>query len=342
MSDALANSVVTITGGTGSFGSTMVRKLLKGNVAEIRVFSRDENKQDNMRTELQDERLRFFLGDVRDEKSVQNVVQGSDYIFHAAALKQVPSGEFFPEQVVATNVLGSANVLNAAIEANVKTMVCLSTDKAVYPINAMGMSKALMEKVAFSKARNPSEIQTKIAVTRYGNVMMSRGSVIPLFLDQLWAGKELTITNPKMTRFLMSLTESVELVEHAFTNAISGDLYVRKAPAATITTLVEALKEISGQKNAQTRIIGTRHGEKEFESLLGSEERMRSMDEGNFFKVPLDTRSLDYQIYFDKGQDNYEHPEAYTSHNTKQLNVAEVVQLIKSLPEFKMYLEKRG
>jgi UDP-glucose 4-epimerase len=342
MSDALANSVVTITGGTGSFGSTMVRKLLKGNVGEIRVFSRDENKQDNMRSELRDERLRFFLGDVRDEKSVRNVVKGSDYIFHAAALKQVPSGEFFPEQVVATNVLGSANVLNAAIEATVKTMVCLSTDKAVYPINAMGMSKALMEKVAFSKARNSSEIQTKIAVTRYGNVMMSRGSVIPLFLDQIAAGKELTITNPKMTRFLMSLTESVELVEHAFTNATSGDLYVRKAPAATITTLVEALKEISGKSNVEMRIIGTRHGEKEFEALLGSEERMRSADEGNFFKVPLDTRSLDYQIYFDKGQDINEHLDAYTSHNTQQLNVDQVVQLVKSLPEYKMYLEKRG
>lgn len=342
MSGALANSVVTITGGTGSFGSTMVKKLLKGQVGEIRVFSRDENKQDNMRTELRDERVRFFLGDVRDEKSVRNVVKGSDYIFHAAALKQVPSGEFFPEQAVATNVLGSANVLNAAIEANVKTMVCLSTDKAVYPINAMGMSKALMEKVAFSKARNSSEIQTKIAVTRYGNVMMSRGSVIPLFLDQLAAGKELTITNPRMTRFLMSLTESVELVEHAFTNATSGDLYVRKAPAATIMTLVDALKEISGKKNIETRIIGTRHGEKEYESLLGSEERMRSEDQGNFFKVSLDTRSLDYQIYFDKGQDNSQHQEAYTSHNTQQLNVAEVVKLVESLPEYRMYLEKRG
>jgi len=342
MSDALANSIVTITGGTGSFGSTMVKKLLKGDVGEVRVFSRDESKQDNMRTALRDERLRFFLGDVRDDKSVKNVVQGSDYVFHAAALKQVPSGEFFPEQVVATNVLGSANVLNAAIEATVKTIVCLSTDKAVYPINAMGMSKALMEKVAFSKARNSVEIQTKIAVTRYGNVMMSRGSVIPLFLDQIAAGKELTITNPNMTRFLMSLTESVELVEHAFTNGASGDLYVRKAPAATITTLVEALKEISGKKNVETRIIGTRHGEKEFESLLGSEERIRSVDEGNFFKVPLDTRSLDYQIYFDKGQDSNEHQDAYTSHNTQQLNVAEVVQLVKSLPEYKLYLEKRG
>jgi UDP-N-acetylglucosamine 4,6-dehydratase len=342
MSDALANSVVTITGGTGSFGSTMVRKLLKGDVKEIRVFSRDENKQDNMRTELRDERLRFFLGDVRDEKSVRGAIQGSDYVFHAAALKQVPSGEFFPEQVVSTNILGSSNVLSAAIENNVKTMVCLSTDKAVYPINAMGMSKALMEKVAFSKARNSSEIQTRIAVTRYGNVMMSRGSVIPLFLDQIAAGKELTITNPNMTRFLMSLTESVQLVEYAFTNAVSGDLYVRKAPAATITTLVEALKIISGKSGVKTRIIGTRHGEKEYEALLGSEERIRSIDEGDFFKVPLDTRSLDYQIYFDKGQESSTKLDAYTSHNTEQLNVDQVVTLIKSLPEYKMYLEKRG
>jgi UDP-glucose 4-epimerase len=342
MSDALANSVVTITGGTGSFGSTMVRKLLKGDVKEIRVFSRDENKQDNMRTELRDERLRFFLGDVRDEKSVRGAIQGSDYVFHAAALKQVPSGEFFPEQVVATNILGSSNVLSAAIENNVKTMVCLSTDKAVYPINAMGMSKALMEKVAFSKARNSSEIQTRIAVTRYGNVMMSRGSVIPLFLDQIAVGKELTITNPNMTRFLMSLTESVQLVEYAFTNAVSGDLYVRKAPAATITTLVEALKIISGKSDVKTRIIGTRHGEKEYEALLGSEERIRSIDEGDFFKVPLDTRSLDYQIYFDKGQESNTKLDAYTSHSTQQLNVDQVVTLIKSLPEYKMYLEKRG
>ena len=342
MSDALANSVVTITGGTGSFGSTMVNKLLKGNVREIRVFSRDENKQDNMRTKLRDERLRFFLGDVRDEKSVRSVIDGSDYVFHAAALKQVPSGEFFPEQVVATNVLGSSNVLSAAIEANVKTLVCLSTDKAVYPINAMGMSKALMEKVAFSKARNASETQTKIAVTRYGNVMMSRGSVIPLFLDQIANGKEITITNPNMTRFLMSLSESVELVEHAFTNASTGDLYVRKAPAATIATLVEALKVISGKSDVKTQLIGTRHGEKEFEALLGSEERTRSADEGDFFKVPLDTRTLDYQIYFDKGQDSQKPQDAYTSHNTQQLEVEEVVKLIKSLPEYTMYLEKRG
>jgi UDP-glucose 4-epimerase len=342
MSGELANSVITITGGTGSFGSTMVRKLLAGQVGEIRVFSRDENKQDIMRNEFRDERLRFFLGDVRDEKSVRGAINGTDYVFHAAALKQVPSGEFFPEQVVATNVLGSSNVLNAAIEARVKTIVCLSTDKAVYPINAMGMSKALMEKVAFSKARNFNEMDTKIAVTRYGNVMMSRGSVIPLFLDQIAAGKELTITNPNMTRFLMSLTESVELVEHAFTNATSGDLYVRKAPAATITTLVDALKVISGKSKIETRIIGTRHGEKEFEALLGSEERMRAADEGKFFKVPLDTRSLDYQIYFDKGQGRNTSVEAYTSHNTEQLNVDQVVELVKSLPEYKMYLESRG
>lgn len=342
MSDVLANSVVTITGGTGSFGSTMVRKLLDGNVGEIRVFSRDENKQDNMRNELRNERLRFFLGDVRDEKSVRSAIIGSDYVFHAAALKQVPSGEFFPEQVVATNVLGSSNVLNMAIEASVKTIVCLSTDKAVYPINAMGMSKALMEKVAFSKARNFNEMQTKIAVTRYGNVMMSRGSVIPLFLDQIAAGKEVTITNPNMTRFLMSLTESVELVEHAFTNAYCGDLYVRKAPAATISTLVEALTIISGKRKIETRIIGTRHGEKEFEALLGSEERLRCTDEGDFFKVPLDTRSLDYQIYYDKGQGSNKPVDAYTSHNTQQLDVEQVVHLIKSLPEYKVYLETRG
>lgn len=342
MTDKLANSVVTITGGTGSFGSTMLHKLLQSNIQEIRVFSRDENKQDNMRTQIKDERVRFFLGDVRDPASIKSAINGSDYVFHAAALKQVPSGEFFPEQVVATNILGSSNVLTASIEANVKTVVCLSTDKAVYPINAMGMSKALMEKVAFAKARNAKESQTRIAVTRYGNVMMSRGSVIPLFLNQIAANQPLTITNPEMTRFLMSLTESVELVEHAFTEATSGDLFVRKAPAATIITLVEALKEISGRSNIETRIIGTRHGEKTYEALLGTEERMRSIDQGDYFKVPLDTRSLDYQIYFEKGQEPTENLEAYTSHNTKRLSVEETVNLIKNLPEFKSYLEMRN
>jgi UDP-glucose 4-epimerase len=342
MSSSLANAVITITGGTGSFGSTMVKKLLKGSVGEIRVFSRDENKQDVMRNTLKDERLRFFLGDTRDLSSVNTAIKGSDYVFHAAALKQVPSGEFFPEQVVATNILGSSNVLNSAVDFGVKTVVCLSTDKAVYPINAMGMSKALMEKVAFSIARNNPNQQTKIAVTRYGNVMMSRGSVIPLFLDQIFSNQPITITNPQMTRFLMSLSESVELVEHAFTNATSGDLYVRKAPAATISTLVEALQEIAQKSKIETRVIGTRHGEKEYESLLGTEEKMRSIDEGDFFKVPLDTRSLDYQIYFEKGNKEIKQNEAYTSHNTDRLSVQEVIELIKSLPEYQEYISKRG
>ena len=342
MPESLANAIVTITGGTGSFGSTMVKKLLKGSVGEIRVFSRDENKQDNMRNQLKDERIKFFLGDTRDIKSVDTAIKGSDYVFHAAALKQVPSGEFFPEQVVATNILGSSNVLNSAVEFGVKTVVCLSTDKAVYPINAMGMSKALMEKVAFSIARNNSSKDTKITVTRYGNVMMSRGSVIPLFLEQLSNNQPITITNPEMTRFLMSLSESVELVEHAFTNSTSGDLYVRKAPAATISTLVKALQEITGKSKIETRIIGTRHGEKEYESLLGTEEKMYSTDEGKFFKVPLDTRSLDYQIYFDKGNKEIKQNEAYTSHNTERLSVEQVIDLITSLPEYLDYSAERG
>jgi UDP-glucose 4-epimerase len=341
MAKSLDNAVVTITGGTGSFGSTMVKRLLTSKIQEIRIFSRDENKQDRMRIELQDERLRFFIGDVRDFTSVNAAIKGSDFVFHAAALKQVPSGEFFPEQVVATNILGSSNVLNAAVNNGVKTVVCLSTDKAVYPINAMGMSKALMEKVAFSIARSNPEHQTTIAVTRYGNVMMSRGSVIPLFLEQIAANRPLTITNPLMTRFLMSLSESVELVEHAFTSAKSGDLFVKKAPAATIETLVEALKVISGKSKIETRIIGTRHGEKEYESLLGSEERARSEDQGEYFRVPLDTRSLDYQIFFEKGLTS-QLDEPYTSHNTERLNVEEVVRLIKNLPEYKVFISKKG
>ena len=341
MAKSLDNAVVTITGGTGSFGSTMVKRLLASKTQEIRIFSRDENKQDRMRTELQDERLRFFIGDVRDLISVNAAIKGSDFVFHAAALKQVPSGEFFPEQVVATNILGSSNVLNAAVNNAVKTVVCLSTDKAVYPINAMGMSKALMEKVAFSIARGNPEQQTTIAVTRYGNVMMSRGSVIPLFLEQIAANRPLTITNPLMTRFLMSLSESVELVEHAFTNAKSGDLFVKKAPASTIEILVEALKVISGKSKIETRIIGTRHGEKEYESLLGSEERARSEDQGAYFRVPLDTRSLDYQIFFEKGLKS-QLDEPYTSHNTKRLNVEEVVQLIQKLPEYTDFVSKKG
>ena len=341
MSKNLKSSVVTITGGTGSFGSTMVKDLIKQDVAEIRIFSRDENKQDSMRNSIKDERVRFFIGDVRDASSVENVMKGTEYVFHAAALKQVPSCEFFPMQASLTNVTGSSNVLDAAIKAGVKSLVCLSTDKAVYPINAMGMSKALMEKVAQSYARNIDSGSTKVAITRYGNVMMSRGSVIPLFLDQIKIGQPVTITDGTMTRFLMSLSDSVELVKYAFTNANSGDLFVKKAPGCTVDVLVEALSKIAGKSGkVEVKNIGIRHGEKMSEVLLGSEERARATDLGDFFQVPLDTRSLDYHVYFDKGQEQSKEIEPYTSSNTKQLSVDEVVDLVSKLPEYIEY--KKG
>ncbi len=330
----LSGAVVLITGGTGSFGSTMVKELLKSDVSEIRILSRDETKQDFMRNSIKDSRLNFFLGDVRDQCSLKKAIRDSDYIFHAAALKQVPSGEFFPLETVKTNVLGSENVLSLAIEHGVKTVVCLSTDKAVYPINAMGMSKAMMEKVAFAKARETSTSETKIAVTRYGNVMMSRGSVIPLFVNQIRRNEAVTVTNKKMTRFLMSLSDSVDLVKHAFVNADSGDLFVQKAPACTVETLIAAL-EIIEDKQGQVEIkeIGIRHGEKMHESLLGAEERMRSKSEENFFRVPLDTRRLDYQIYFQEGQKSLTQ-DPFTSENATQLTVAQVVELVFRQPEY--------
>jgi len=335
MSKSLESTVVTITGGTGSFGSTMVKDLLNQDVSEIRIFSRDENKQDSMRNSIRDERVRFFIGDVRDAASVENVMKGTEYVFHAAALKQVPSCEFFPMQASLTNVSGSSNVLDAAIKAGVKSVVCLSTDKAVYPINAMGMTKALMEKVAQSYARNMASGSTKIAITRYGNVMMSRGSVIPLFIDQIINGQPVTVTDGDMTRFLMSLSDSVELVKYAFTNANSGDLFVKKAPGCTVDVLVEALAKILGKSGkVEVKNIGIRHGEKMSEVLLGSEERSRATDIGDFFQVPLDTRSLDYHVYFDKGQDEVKEVEPYTSSNTKQLSVDEVVKLVSELPEY--------
>ena len=338
MSKNLKSSVVTITGGTGSFGSTMVKDLIKQDVAEIRIFSRDENKQDSMRNSIKDERVRFFIGDVRDASSVENVMKGTEYVFHAAALKQVPSCEFFPMQASLTNVTGSSNVLDAAIKAGVKSVVCLSTDKAVYPINAMGMSKALMEKVAQSYARNIGSGSTKVAITRYGNVLMSRGSVIPLFLDQIKNGQPVTITDGTMTRFLMSLSDSVELVKYAFTHANSGDLFVKKAPGCTVDVLVEALSKIAGKSGkVEIKNIGIRHGEKMSEVLLGSEERARATDLGDFFQVPLDTRSLDYHVYFDKGQEQSKEIEPYTSSNTKQLSVDEVVDLVSKLPEYIEY-----
>jgi UDP-glucose 4-epimerase len=318
----------------------MVKHLLTQNVEKVRVFSRDETKQDLMRNDLQDERVKFILGDVRNQSSLEPAIDGSDYVFHAAALKQVPSCEFFPMEAVATNVTGSSNVIGSAVKYGVKGIVCLSTDKAVYPINAMGISKSLMEKVAQSFARNFPESKTKISITRYGNVMMSRGSVIPLFLDQIRKKQPITITNPAMTRFMMSLEDSVSLVKYAFTNASTGDLFVRKAPACTVDTLAKAVIRIMGlDGKVEIKNIGTRHGEKLYESLLGSEEGGRAIDHGDYFQVPLDARSLDYQIYFDKGQSSSALDNAYTSHNTRQLNVEEVVGLIVGLPEFDKYKE---
>jgi len=338
---SLNSATVTITGGTGSFGRTMVRDLLSEKVDEIRVFSRDENKQDQMRKEFDDHRLKFILGDVRDSSSVEGSIKGSNFVFHAAALKQVPSCEFFPMQAVATNISGSSNVLDASVKFGVETIVCLSSDKAVYPINAMGMTKALMEKVAQSYSRNFPEVKTRIAITRYGNVMMSRGSVIPLFLDQIANHKPITITNPEMTRFMMSLDDSVSLVKHAFTNSSNGDLFVKKAPACSVGTLAEAVIRIMGAEGRiQINNIGTRHGEKLFESLLSVEERVRALDQGDFYKIPLDTRTLDYQAYFEKGHDSsLNDNESYNSHNTNQLSVDEVVKLIGNLGEFAAYRE---
>jgi UDP-N-acetylglucosamine 4,6-dehydratase len=335
----ISESVITITGGTGSFGSTMAKHALAKGASEVRIFSRDEAKQDSLRQTLQDDRVKFYLGDVRDGQSVDSVIPGSDLVFHAAALKQVPSCEFFPLEAVATNVTGSANVLRSALSSNVKSVVCLSTDKAVYPINAMGMSKALMEKTAMAFARNNQTSKTRIAVTRYGNVMCSRGSVIPLFVKQLKEGRPVTVTDPNMTRFLMSLSDSVDLVQFAFENAQSGDLFIKKAPAATVEVLLQAIVEIFEINDPIVKSIGIRHGEKVFESLLSTEERVSSEDLGNFFRVPLDTRTLDYSVYFEDGDQRPADIDSYTSHNTTRLNVNEVKELLLQLPEIQTELK---
>ena len=329
------NSVVTITGGTGSFGSTMAVNLLEKGVRQINIFSRDEAKQDEMRRRFNDERLRFFIGDVRDADSVAPAVRGADYVFHAAALKQVPSCEFFPQQAVKTNVLGSDNVIKTAAEAGVRSLVCLSTDKAVYPVNAMGMSKALMEKTAQAFARNFPDSDMTVSVTRYGNVMYSRGSVIPMFVNQLKSGKPLTLTDPEMTRFLMSLAESVDLVEYAFLNANPGDIYVKKAPGATVEVLARAVASLLGNNDPEIKVIGARHGEKMHEALLSSEEIAKAVDEGDFFRVPLDARSLQYELYFDEGSSKPPLAEDYTSLSTQQLNVDETKELLLKLPEMR-------
>jgi UDP-N-acetylglucosamine 4,6-dehydratase/5-epimerase len=338
LSREIVGSTVLITGGTGSFGSTMARYLLQKNVEEVRILSRDEAKQDAMRHAIGDSRVKFYIGDTRDSESVERAVRGSNLIFHAAALKQVPSAEFFPLEAVKTNINGSANVLRSAIEHDVSGVVCLSTDKAVYPINAMGMTKALMEKTAMAFARDYQDSKTTIAVTRYGNVMYSRGSVIPLFISQIKSGKPVTITDPTMTRFLMSLAESVDLVEYAFTNAETGDLFVRKAPASTIYDLAIALVEMFGGSADQIQNIGFRHGEKLYESLLSVEERVKAEDLGNYFRVPLDARDLNYSLFFEQGEDRSSELESYTSHNTHRLEVQGVKELLLTIPEVRQEL----
>jgi UDP-glucose 4-epimerase len=328
----LSGVTVLITGGTGSFGSTMAKSLLAEDVTQIRILSRDEAKQHDMRRRFGDERMRFYVGDVRDPNSVDDAMRGVDYVFHAAALKQVPSCEFFPSQAVLTNVTGSAHVLQAAHRHGASSVVLLSTDKAVYPINAMGMTKALMEKTAQAFARNNPDSETVVSVVRYGNVLHSRGSVVPLFVEQISRDLPMTITDPGMTRFLMSLDQSVDLVRHALLHARPGDLFVRKAPAATVQTLAEGVAALLGRA-PRTTVIGTRHGEKVFETLLSREEVLRSEDHGNYFRVPLDARSLDYELYFEDGQRAEALVEDYTSHNAERLDVDGVVKLLKAVPE---------
>lgn len=335
---SLAGATVAITGGTGSFGSTMARHLLDRDVAAVHIFSRDEAKQDEMRSRMDEPRLKFFIGDVRDPESVENSFVGADYVFHAAALKQVPSCEFFPDQAVKTNVDGSAHVIRAAHKLGVKSVVCLSTDKAVYPVNAMGMSKALMEKTAQAFARNHPTSPTTVSVTRYGNVMYSRGSVIPLFVRQLLEGKPLTITEGSMTRFLMSLQQSVDLVEHAFFNAEPGDLFVRKAPACTVETLARATARVLGIDNPEIVNIGIRHGEKMYETLLSREEMVKATDQGEYFRVPLDARSLQYSVFVDEGDAEARKAEDFDSNNTDQMSIAQTADLIADLPEMRRFL----
>lgn len=319
------NATLLITGGTGSFGHAVMKRFLDTEIQEIRIFSRDEKKQDDMRKKYNNGKLKFYLGDVRQIDSLRNAMHGVDYIFHAAALKQVPSCEFFPLEAVKTNILGTENVLNAAIEYNVKKVICLSTDKAAYPINAMGISKAMMEKVFVAKAKTVSADRTLICGTRYGNVMASRGSVIPLFIEQIKTGKPLTITNPHMTRFLMSLEEAVELVMFAFEQGEAGDIMVQKSPACTIRNLAMALKELFNVNN-EIKIIGTRHGEKRCETLLTKEEYAVAMDAGRFFKVPADQRDLNYHDYIDEGDPAFAGIEEYNSDNTQLLTVEEIKQ----------------
>lgn len=337
MTNIPSGATYLITGGTGSFGKTMCSDLLGHGAGRVHVLSRDEAKQDEMRQSLSDARVKFFLGDVRDRASVDDAMSGVDYVFHAAALKQVPSCEFFPDQAVKTNVVGSQNVIESAHNHSVRAVVCLSTDKAVYPVNAMGMSKALMEKTAQAFARNHPGSRTTVSITRYGNVMYSRGSVIPLFVRLIREGKPLTVTDPRMTRFLMSLGDSVDLVRHAFLHAQSGDLFVKKAPASTVETLAIAVGELL-EVEVDLERIGVRHGEKMHETLLSREEMSKATDQGDYFRVPLDARSLDYSKYVEHGERDIVNAIDYDSSNTTRLDVEETKRLVAALPEMQSIL----
>lgn len=328
------NKILLITGGTGSFGNAVLKRLLNSDIKEIRIFSRDEKKQDDMRKELKNDKVKFYIGDVRDYESIHDAMVSVDYVFHAAALKQVPSCEFYPMEAVKTNVIGADNVLNSAIANKVKKVIVLSTDKAVYPINAMGISKAMMEKVMVAKSRTVDSHITTLCGTRYGNVMASRGSVIPLFIEQIKRGQPLTITDPNMTRFLMSLDNAIELVLYAFNHAEQGDIFVQKSPASTIHDLAVAIKEIFHAEN-EIKIIGTRHGEKLYETLLTREEKAVAEDLDNYYKIKPDARDLNYDKYFEVGESKVSRQEDYNSHNTRRLNVEEVKELLMKLDYIK-------
>ncbi len=334
------DKTLLITGGTGSFGTAVVKRFIQSDIAEIRIFSRDEKKQEDMRLAFNNPKLKFYIGDVRDPRSIGNAMRGVDYVFSAAALKQVPSCEFYPMEAVATNVTGTDNTLNAAIENGVKNVVVLSTDKAVYPVNAMGMSKALMEKVAVARSRNVKDQETTICVTRYGNVMASRGSVIPLFISQIKSGKPITITDPEMTRFMMSLDDAVELVLFAYQNGKGGDSFVQKAPAATIGQLAKVLMEMFDGKS-EIKVVGTRHGEKKHECLLNREEMVRSDDLGAYYRIDSDARDLNYALYFEAGEKRIAEFEDYTSANTHALSEDELKELLLSLPYVRAELETK-
>ena len=333
------DKTLMITGGTGSFGHAVLNRFLNTDIAEIRIFSRDEKKQDDMRKEYNNDKIKFYIGDVRDLSSVKNAMYGVDYVFHAAALKQVPSCEFFPLEAVKTNILGTDNVLTSAIETGVKKIICLSTDKAAYPVNVMGITKLMMEKVVIAKSRNIPSEKTTICATRYGNVMCSRGSVIPLFIEQIKSGKPITITNSNMTRFIMSLEEAVDLVMFAFENANTGDIMVQKAPACTIGILAQAIKEIFNVPDKEVKIIGIRHGEKMYETLLTNEECVHAIDMGNFYRVPSDKRDLNYNKYYSDGEENREDLSEFNSNNTKLLTVEQVKEKLLKLEYIKNELK---